>query len=439
MTGAAKTLKQSPYNIHSLKKEAKIIRLFPTYTSVYYWNRDSKKRFVVNQGGTSSSKTYSIMQVLCKKALDSKVTITIVAKTANSLDRGALRDFKTILTTSPYLKYSIKDPTLVTGPYRFKNGSIIEFVNLNDASNARHGKRQYLFLNEANTIDFEAVQQLMVRTAKQIFIDFNPDSKFWVHEDIINRPNADYFISNFKHNPYCAPQTILDILDYRRKWLESIIRDKNGKILEQNVYWRNKWYVYGLGLTGIVEGVIYQDVEYVLRLPRSLRKRAYALDFGFANDPLALCVAGIRNSKIYAKELIYETGLTTPDVIKRFKNLGITKDDLIIADNANPEAIEQIRRAGYNIIPCKKGPGSVKTGVNALQERQIVLTHACKNWKREQENYKYAQKNGVFTAEPEDKHNHLWDALRYWYQHWFRPTKLKTKPRHKRVIRRIAR
>jgi len=416
-----------------------LLKLFNSYTPVYYWNRDSKKRFVVNQGGTSSSKTWSIDQVLAKKCLEEICIITVVAKTANSLERGALRDFKNLLKESELLRFMIQDPSLVRGPYRFKNGSELEFVNLNDPQTARHGKRQYLFLNEANTIDYEAARQLMVRTTKQVFIDYNPDSKFWVHDEIITRKDCDYFISNFTHNQWCSEQTIEDLYDYKQRWQDSIVRDHTGKITEQNTFWRNKWYVYGLGITGIVEGVIFESVDYINHLPMGLFKRSYALDFGFKNDPSAMSLIGMkRGGNVFAKELIYERGLTTPDLMKRFKSFGITKKDLIIADSSNPDAIAQMQRAGYNIVPAVKGPGSIKTGIAALQALNIYLTQDSVNWKTEQARYKYKNKNGVWLNEPIDKWNHLWDGMRYWYQYHF-PRKVKKKARQPRKIKIINR
>ena len=440
---------------------AKRLKIFQTYTSVYYWNRDSKRRFIVNQGGTSSSKTYSICQRLSMLAIKNPgVVITVVARTAKSLERGALRDFKTLIDSSDVFRSLIVDPTLVQGPYRFKNGSIMEFVNLNDAANAKYGKRDYLFLNEANEINYEAAHQLMMRTKHQIFIDYNPDAEFWVHEDIITRKDCDYFISNFKHNPWCAEETINDLLEYKQKWEASGdqgLRNKydfaklNGsdpKVIKKlfsdwnktsSQYWRNKWYVYGLGLTGVVEGVIYENVNYIQHLPLGMRKKGYFLDFGFKIDPTAFGKAGMKRGEVYGKQLIYELGLTTPDLIKKFKLLGISKRDLIIADPSNADAIAQIKRKGYNIVEAKKPPGSVKSGIDALQGLEINITHDSKDWKVEHQKYKYERKKGVWSNDPHDSYNHLWDGFRYWYQYWYPPLKKtkkrSTKPRRIRIIR----
>lgn len=427
-----------------------IITTFNSYTSVYYWNRDSNKRFVVNQGGTSSSKTFSILQCLINKAIKDIVTITIVAKTANSLERGALRDFKTLLNSSETFRFFLRDSSLVRGPYVFKNGSIIEFVNLNDPDSARHGKRDILFLNEANTIDYEAARQLIVRTREQVFIDYNPDSRFWVHDEIVddNSKQCDFFISNFKHNPWAPVESVNDLFFYKKKWEESgnyelrkryeITKNQSDFLawdITSNKFWKNKWYVYGLGLTGVTEGVIFENVNWITHLPLGSVKRAYGLDFGFKNDPTALVKACMKRGDIYAKELLYDQGLTTPDIMSKFKLFNINKKDLIVADSSNLDAIAQMQRKGYNIVPAKKGPGSVNAGLEALRGLDLYITNDSTNWKEEQLKYKYAKNKGKWTNSPIDAHNHLWDALRYYYQHFFPFNKVKKRSKTRRKLK----
>ncbi len=434
-------------NEKSIKQSFK---LHDFYTPLYYWNRDSLKRYRVNQGGTSSSKTWSIMQLLTNIAVKKKTRITVVAQTADSLERGALRDFKEQLKLSDNLKLFIKDPDLVRGPYQFLNGSVMEFKNLKDGASARHGKRDILFLNEANSINYEAASQLMVRTSETIFIDYNSDARFWVHKEIIPRKNCDLFISNYKHNSYCPAQVIEELLEYKKKWetsgnlvLRQVFEESRTKAdfkawdKTSNKYWKNKWYVYGIGLTGVTEGAIFEEVFYRNLLPLGLKKVAYAMDWGFTNDPTTLLKAGMRRGKIFAKELLYETHLTTPDVIAKFKKLGINKKDLIIADNSNLDAIQQIRNAGYNMVPAKKGPGSVKGGINALLGHEIHLTNDSKNWQVEQENYKWKKNKGEWTNDPIDDYNHLWDGLRYWYQHFHKPAKKNSRARQQRRVRKV--
>lgn len=107
----------------------------------------------------------------------------------------------------------------------------------------------------------------------------------------------------------------------------------------------------------------------------------------------------------------------TPDLIKKMRALGIGYKDLIIVDTSNPDGIAQLRKAGYrNIIEAYKPANSRKSGVHALQGMEIHITYDSKNWAEEQKNYKFIEKNGIFTDEPKDGDDHLFDCLRYFYQ-----------------------
>ena len=276
-------------------------KLFDKLTPVYYWTKNSDKRIVVHQGGTSSSKTFSITQDYTRDCVEwdgqGKRVTTVVAETYNALERGALRDFKEVLKKSEILSSLIVNPDLVSGPFHFKSGAILEFVSLDKPSKAKHGKRRRLFLNEANHLNFESVDQMMGRTDDKIYIDYNPDAKFWVHHDLLGRPDVDYFISNFTHNPYCDEAIKRSILRKKSKWIDSgdvVLWEKykksgkksDFKLWEQtsSTYWRNQWYVYGLGITGVTEGVVFQDINWIRYLPDGLIKKGYGLDFGLSTQ-----------------------------------------------------------------------------------------------------------------------------------------------------------
>lgn len=429
--------------------EDKSIQLFPDYTDVYYWNRDSKQRFRVNQGGTSSSKTYSIMQLLSHIAIEEQgARITVVADQANSLERGALRDFKTLINTSPLLEFMLDDPSLKTGPFYFKNKSFVEFINLKDASKAKHGKRDYLFLNEANHIDYSAATQLMVRTAKVVFIDYNPDAQFWVHTDIVPREDCEFFISNFTHNQHCPKNTIVDLMESRDKFFSSGDRtlyelwESTGDktyydrwLKTADSYNRNRWQVYGLGLTGVVEGVVFDSVTWIDYLPFDMRYNAYCIDFGQGGaDPTTVSKIGCLSDRdVYAKELLYEPQINAFDLAERLPELGVTRQDLIIADT-NYDSILILQRAGFNVVPAYKPPNSRKTGTDALKAKNIHITRDSTNWKREQQTHKYKEVNGVFLNEPSDKNDHLWDPMRYWQQHFYKVSKVSKKSRRPRRV-----
>jgi phage terminase large subunit len=168
---------------------------------LYHANLNATERTVVNQGGTSSGKTYSIMQVLFVLGMQhERSVITVVGQDVPNLKKGAYRDAKTILDGSPLLQtwwpYVNEGERII----RCVNGSIMEFSSFKDAQDAKSGKRDYLFINEANGISYEIYWQLAIRTRRRVFIDYNPTARFWCHDEVIGREGVKLLISDHRKN-----------------------------------------------------------------------------------------------------------------------------------------------------------------------------------------------------------------------------------------------
>lgn len=371
------------------------VPLFSGYTDVYYFNRDSDKFIVINQGGSSSSKTYSIMQLICTMAIEQRLTIHIVGQDFPNLYIGPIADLKTLIADSEILRACLRNPNLDKGPFKFKNGSIIKFVTVQTQQDAKSGKRDVLFINEANGLSYDIAFELIARTKKKVFIDFNPNARFWVHYELVGQPDVDFIISNFTHNQF-LPEKIKDqIFQWKEKY------ERTG-----SVYWKNKWMVYGLGKTGSVEGVVFDDINYTNFFPLGAKHVTYGLDFGFKNNHTALVKLGYYNKAMYGKEILYEQKLNSFQLAERLLAIGITKDDKIIADPANDEAITILQSKGFNIVPAKKGADSIKAGIELIQAVPLFLTNDSHNWQQEAENYKYKKDtNGKFTNTPIDDYN----------------------------------
>lgn len=207
---------------------------FDSLTDVFWWNFNATERTVINQGGTSSSKTYSILQVLAIKATSEKNIITVVGQDLPNLKKGAMRDFERIVKSSTILNGYIQQHNRSENVYLFKNGSIIEFTSYKDEQDARSGKRQYLFLNECNGIGYDVYEALQVRTDKQIYLDYNATAPFWVHEKVIGKPDTIRFISNYTNNQFISEAVKEQIRSYKHS----------------SPY---RWRVFGLGLTGVTD------------------------------------------------------------------------------------------------------------------------------------------------------------------------------------------
>jgi len=277
--------------------------------------------------------------------------------------------------------------------YPFTNGSIIEFESYDNEQDAKNGKRDYLFLNEANGIPYEIYNQLQMRTKKQTFLDYNPSSEFWVHEKILTLPHdrVKLFISDYRHNPFC-PQSIIDNIESLREQDEQM------------------WKVYGRGMTGKIEGLIYPNWHLVDELPDG--EIIYGLDFGF-NHPTAL-IRGIVDTDtmcLYLDEVIYESKLITQELIDRMQQAGVSSSSSIYADAARPETIEEIYRAGFNI---EKADKAVWDGINKMKSFNIHITKTSTNLIKEMRSYKWkVDKNGKSLEEPVKFLDDALDAARY--------------------------
>ncbi len=198
-----------------------------------------KRRTKIIQGGSSASKTYSILAVLIDKATRiAGLEISVVAESIPHLRRGALKDFLKILKWTNRFNDDQFNKSLLT--YNFKNGSVFEFFSADDSSKLRGARRDILYINECNNVTFESYNELAIRTKKEVFLDFNPANEFWVHTELKDEPDADFIILTYKDN---------EALD--NSIVEQI--EKNRLKAETSTYWANWWRVYGLGEIGMLE------------------------------------------------------------------------------------------------------------------------------------------------------------------------------------------
>lgn len=381
--------------------EAEIIEvreLFRVEERLYLYdlNIQSDARVLVNQGGTSSGKTYSIMQVLYELGYEEpNQVITVVGQDIPNLKVGAYRDAKTIMGTNEDVAYYY--PTINEGEriIKCRNGSIIEFKSYADAQDAKSGKRDYLFINEANGISYEIYWQLAIRTRKKIFIDYNPSARFWVHDEVIGRDGVELIISYHKGNRFLSD-------------------DEHDRI--ENISDPELHKVYARGKTGKISGLVLTDWDIVDVLPprEEWKMSCYGLDFGFTNDPSALEHVVLAHGDLWIDEVIYSTGLTNPDIANRAKYNGIDSTQQIIADCAEPKSIRELQAAGLWVTPSPKGADSIISGLDILKRYKIHVTRHSIGLISNLRAYKWDKdRDGNMTNKPEDKNNHGIDAIRY--------------------------
>lgn len=363
-------------------------------TPVFEWNYRSKADLNINQGGTSSGKTYSILQVLLLLAITNPRTDTlIVGQDMPNLKIGPIKDFKKILE-QPLLKASIKKYNATDKKYLLYNGSTIQFKSIKTQQDAKSGKRDFLFVNEANGIPLPIFKELYVRTERQTFIDYNPTAPFWAHNNYIGTTGVNTFFSNYKHNPFVSERIVRKIEAYKK---DDPMR----------------WKVYGLGLTGAIEGVIFDKIRWIDKFPAAIEQQYYGMDFGYANDPTTLVRSGRLFGELYAELLLYEKGLNAKMIAEHVQPLHLDPFSSIHCDSADPRLRDDIAAHGVSIMSVAK-PG-LEASIMKLTEEPVINIVANRLFKFEQQNYtwQFNNRTGEFTNKPIDKHNHIWDALRY--------------------------
>lgn len=357
-------------------------------------------RIVSNRGGTRSGKTYALLQYLhlvIPNADSAGDVSSVVSETLPHLKRGAIRDFERIIghPLKQDAHWNASDLT-----YTYDNGAILEFFSADSPGRVLGPARKRLFVNECNNIGYDTFRQLAVRTTSIIFLDYNPAALFWAIEDVETRADCVTITSTYKDNAFLSPEQVAEI--------ESNRKDEN---------W---WKVYGLGQVGSLEGVIYSfDQVDALPDPAGLAE-FYGLDFGFTNDPTALVhvLADTRRKALYADLRLYRTRMTNGDIADFLKRDEVNGSVPIYADCAEPKSIEEIRRAGFNLLPSDKdapvGSDKLTFQIQWLQGWQLNFTKTSLELIEEGRNYCWQKdRDGRPTNRPIDVWNHALDALRY--------------------------
>lgn len=355
-----------------------------------------KKRIRIVQGGTSSSKTFTILPFLIQYAIQTPNSeISVVAESIPHLRRGAIKDFLKIMDwTGNYNQNNFNKSNLT---YKFTNGSYIEFFSADQPDKLRGARRDILFINECNNVTFESYQQLSIRTKKFIYLDYNPTNEFWVHNELMNDDNSDFVILTYKDNEALDPAIVKEIEKAKVK-------------AETSAYWENWWKVYGLGEIGSLDGVIFNNWQPIDTIPKDARLIGYGLDFGYTNDPTAIIEVYKWNDKRILNEICYEKGLSNSQIAKR-----ITSKMPVYCDSAEPKSIAELKLHGLNAIAVSKGADSINYGISIIQENEYLVTSQSINFISELRKYAWDKdkKTGTTLNKPIDDFNHAIDGFRY--------------------------
>jgi len=352
------------------------------------------KRIRAVQGGTSASKTVSIVLYLiaCAQSDTSPTTTSIISESFPHLRRGVMRDFMDIMETHGYFKNERWDKT--NSIYTFETGSRLEFFSADQPSKVRGPRRDRLFINEANNVPYETFDQLEVRTKQFILLDWNPTNEFWFYDKVANRSDCEHIILTYKDNE-ALDKAIVYSIEQRR--------DR-----------KDWWKVYGEGQLGEVEGKIYRDWLIIDEIPHAARIERYGLDFGYSNDPSAIIALYYYDGGYIVDEICYLKGMSNKQIADTILNQPKVLQTLVIADSAEPKSIDEIKSYGINIQPASKGSDSVEHGIQFIQDKRMSMTKRSINVIKEYRNYLWkTDKDGKILNIPEHSFSHSMDAIRY--------------------------
>jgi phage terminase large subunit len=347
-------------------------------------------RVCVFQGSSRASKTYNILIYYVYLLLqeDNKV-LSVVRKTLPALKGSVLRDLKEILIN--FGVYNADNWHSVDGYYELGT-NIIEWFSVDDETKLRGRKRDYLFINEATEVTYDEYIQLALRTSGRIVIDLNPSLwNSWIY-DLENEPDVFYTIVTYQDNPFLT-QSLIDEIEK--------LKDRDP----------NLWRVFGEGQKGVPTRVVFSHQQFYSQLPDGIKLLGYGIDFGY-NDPTTLVRVYRDGDSIYCEELLYLKNTTIPDLVYKIKDLGINLSDDFICDSANPQGIAELSRNGINAKPVKKD--TILSGIDQIKRSKFYIHHNSQNLINELNSYVWkSDKNGNNLDEPEDRNNHLLDAIRY--------------------------
>ena len=344
-------------------------------------------------GGAGSGKSYSTAIWLLEKALKERnKRFLITRKTLPSLKVSCLQLFRELLS-----KYNLSYEFNKSELEMVINTNQILFKSLDNADKIKSAEFNYIWAEEATELTHQDYLQLRLRLRRkndlnnQIITTFNPIDQFhWLKTKVLDREKVSSFQSNYKMNPFLSREYI--------EQLEGLAE------VDENYY-----RIYALGEWGVLKNLIYSNWDTVTVLPEDYDEIIYGLDFGYIN-PTVLVEIRLKENEVWVQELIYQSRLTNSDLIELLK-MKVDKNAQIYADSSEPQRIDEIYKAGFNIYPANK---DIKFGINKVKEYKLHILEDSTNTIKEIRSYKWREdKEGRILEEPVKFNDHSMDAIRY--------------------------
>jgi len=353
------------------------------------------------EGSSRSGKSWSAVDFiifLCVTNTD--ITINIIRETYNSFKTTLYDDFNRRFPDFglPGPAAGLKD--LATF---WLFGNRVNFLGADNPAKFEGAGCDYAWFNEMLDVPQAIFDQQEQRCRRFWWGDYNPKaSDHWVFNNVCNRPDVKLLHTTFSDNPYISEKERNKILSYD---------PTNPANIEAGTADDYMWSVYGLGKRSAPEGLVFPLVTYIDKFPDNIEKIGYGLDFGYTSDPTALVKVGRSGNNLYLEKMLYypfdNAGSLAPFIQQALGGHHCW------ADSADPAMIADLRSMGIKCLAVKKFHGSIEYGIDLLKRFKLHIVQD-QDFRREQENYKWREVNGIKLNVPIDKFNHLWDATRYY-------------------------
>ena len=360
-----------------------------------FFTDNLNKEVLVSYGGAGSGKSYSTAQHVILRALEeNNKRILITRKTLPALRVSCLQLMKDLLSEYE-IPYELNKSEL---EMRIGSNQIL-FKSLDNPEKIKSSEFNYIWAEEATELTHQDYLQLRLRLRRknelknQLIMTLNPIDQFhWIRTKVLDTPNEDMasFQSNYKMNPFLS-----------REYIEQL---EGLADIDENYY-----RIYALGEWGVLQNLIYSNWDVVNKMPEDYDEVIYGLDFGYVN-PTVLLEIRIKENEIWVKEIIYQSHLTNAELIDLLKEK-IDRNVSIYADSAEPQRIEEIYQAGFNVYPSEK---NVQFGINRVKQYKLHILEDSVNLIKEIRSYKWKEdKEGRILEEPVKFNDHAMDAMRY--------------------------
>lgn len=371
-------------------------------------NKSGFKKISLLRGGSRSSKTYSLAQLFVIWLLTGKFgphyykqdKAYILRKTLPALKRTVLEDFLEVLASTGYAEAVDYNKTNIVFTFIDSdvNKRTVYFLPADDSEKLKGLNPGLVWINEADSVSYDAFTQLNIRTRLHLVADYNPSNpdswpKTLENEWLEKRKDITLDVSTYHDNPFLHPSVIHEI---------EILKEIDVELYQ----------VYNLGNWATVSNLVFPRFDMIGAMPTNYEREFFGLDFGFEN-PSACVRVVINGVDLFIDELFYRPGMLINEISRE---LFLNKVDKIHCDSASPNLIEELKRLGNTVKKAKKGQDSVRQGINKVRQFNIHITERSINAKMEFRRYKWqtdGEGNLKTPLKPIDAFNHIPDAVRY--------------------------